>query len=94
MHFQVKSITVRTADRARSLRARRHPELDVFAEMAKVDGGTVNVNTPGFSVEDDSGVSNLDGLAHASLAEASIRQIPEKVEEMALSKMLPVDLAA
>eukprot|EP00971_Amphidinium_carterae_P207269 4112193-Amphidinium_carterae.2 len=67
--------------------------------MAKVDDDAEDiscqdvsfgsVNTPGFSVEDDSGAINLDGLASASLAEASLRQIPEKVEEMALSKMLP-----
>eukprot|EP00971_Amphidinium_carterae_P116798 2313314-Amphidinium_carterae.1 len=76
MHFQVKSITVRTADRARSLRARRHPELDVFAEMAKVDDGAEYKSCQ--DVEDASGAINLDGLACASLAEASLRQIPEK----------------
>eukprot|EP00971_Amphidinium_carterae_P260353 5165425-Amphidinium_carterae.1 len=80
MHFSVKSITVKTADRAKSLRARRHPELDVSADVSMAD--------------DASGGLDLGSQAQAFLVEASIRQLPEKVEEMALSKMLSVDLAA
>eukprot|EP00971_Amphidinium_carterae_P207514 4117336-Amphidinium_carterae.1 len=69
MHFSVKNITVKTADRAKSLRARRHPELDVSADVSMVDGA--------------SGELDLGSPAQACLVEASIRQLPEKVEEMA-----------
>eukprot|EP00971_Amphidinium_carterae_P249065 4943902-Amphidinium_carterae.1 len=42
VHYQVRNITVRTANRAKALRARRHPELDVYAEAAQVLEDTCN----------------------------------------------------
>eukprot|EP00971_Amphidinium_carterae_P328129 6459857-Amphidinium_carterae.1 len=100
----VKSITVRTADRARALRARRHPGLDVYAELAAVDGDSDplghsevsfgDAKLPGFNLDGTDGVFGIADRAHAFIAEASLRQLPEKVEEMPLSKMVLVELAA
>eukprot|EP00971_Amphidinium_carterae_P350934 6491817-Amphidinium_carterae.1 len=101
--FWVKSITVETASRARSLRARRHPELDVYAETAYAMGDACclkdvafgNLGVPGYRLDaHTAGLFNVTPAVRASIAEASLRQLPANIEEMSLSKMVPVDQSA
>eukprot|EP00971_Amphidinium_carterae_P169345 3355341-Amphidinium_carterae.1 len=89
VHYQVRSITVRTADRAKALRSRRHPELDAYAEVALTLGADCDSKdvlfgssaVPGFCL--DSNVAGAFGVSEAIHAGVALqRPLSESCQKM------------